>query len=140
MGSIFVLNRVLKTNIVPKDHFLLFYIVLSLLINRTVYVRVTAQTPLLINWVFFRLHCELLLNNFKLRLLGRGFYTLTKNVSFFSPTNVGSHSTRMQLEKCRSKWDNMLVAATTLAERPTRGAMVVHLVRKVRQLFSLLFF
>ena len=29
---------------------------------------------------------------FKMRLLGRGFHTLIKNVSFSSPTDVGSHS------------------------------------------------
>lgn len=39
----------------------------------------------------------------------------------------------------RSKWDDMLISATTLAECPTTGTMVVQWVRKVRQLFSLLF-
>ena len=29
---------------------------------------------------------------FKTRLLGRGFHTFIKNVSFYSPTNVGSHN------------------------------------------------
>lgn len=36
----------------------------------------------------------------------------------------------------RSKWDDMLISATTLVECPTTGTMVVHWVRKVRQLFS----
>ena len=34
----------------------------------------------------------LLLKVFKTRLVGRGFHTLTKNASFSSPTNVGSHN------------------------------------------------
>ena len=31
-------------------------------------------------------------SSFKTRLLGRGFHALIKNVSFYSPTNVGSHN------------------------------------------------
>ena len=35
---------------------------------------------------------ELPFNVFKIRMLGRGFHTLVKNVLFPSPTNVGSHN------------------------------------------------
>lgn len=42
-------------------------------------------------------------------------------------------------DEFRSKWDDMLISARTLAECPTTGTMVVHWVRKVRQLFSFLF-
>ena len=37
---------------------------------------------------------ELPLKVFKTHLLGRGFHTFIKNVSFSSPTDVGSHSKR----------------------------------------------
>ena len=40
-------------------------------------------------WVF---PFGLPLKVFKMRLLGRGFHTLIKNVSFSSPTDVGSHN------------------------------------------------
>ena len=45
-------------------------------------------SPPLTNIVLFRLS----LNIFKTRLLERGFHTLIKNASFFSPTDVRSHN------------------------------------------------
>ena len=42
--------------------------------------------------VFFGFPFRTSPQGFKTRLLGRGFHTLIKNVLFFSPTDVGSHS------------------------------------------------
>ena len=48
-----------------------------------------------------------LLKVFKMRLLGRGFHTLIKNVSFSSPTDVGSHNPP-RFAAQRSRWHSFL--------------------------------
>ena len=50
-------------------------------------------SPPLVDIVLFGLFLfELSLKIFKMRLLGRGFHTLIKNVLFHSPADVGSHN------------------------------------------------
>ena len=49
-------------------------------------------SPLLVDIVLFGLSFGLPLKVFKTHLLERGFHTLINNVSFSSPTNVGSHN------------------------------------------------
>ena len=50
-------------------------------------------------WVF---PFGLLLKIFKMYLLGRGFHTLIKNVSFPSPIDVGSHNIHVKFYDCMS--------------------------------------
>ena len=51
---------------------------------------------------------------FKMRLLGRGFHTLIKNVSFPSPTDVGSHTYTVTLSlPIISSLELMLAACST---------------------------
>ena len=53
---------------------------------------VTAQSTPLANIVFFGLSLLGFPSGFKTCLLGKGFHTLIKGVSFSSPTNVGYHN------------------------------------------------
>ena len=51
-----------------------------------------SSSPLLADIVFFGLSLSGLPQGFKTRLLGGGFHTLIKNISFSSLANVGSHN------------------------------------------------
>ena len=62
-------------------------------------------SPPLANIVFFGLSLSSFPSRFLKRLLGRSFHTLINNVSFSSPTNVGSHNPpffRAQRPRCHT--------------------------------------